>query len=263
MIKKMRCFSGALILILTLFIGYANAESDKEVIVSAASDLTPAFKEIGEMYEKESGYRVVFNFGSSGMLAQQIEGGAPVDLFAAASKSYIDKLERKGLVMPETKRVYAVGRIALAVSKGSPKIASIRELLKPGIKRIAIANPAHAPYGMAAKEAMEKTGVWEKVKDEVVYGESIRQALQYVETGNVDAAVVALSLCIGSGMEYTVIPQDLHSPIEQSMAVIKGAGSEKGARGLADYISGPKGRAVLERYGFKTTEAFSLPIRSK
>lgn len=253
MIENIRGFAIALILTL-LSVTDANAGDDKEIMVSAASDLTRAFKEMGEMYEKETGYKVLFNFGSSGILAQQIEGGAPVDLFASASRSYIDKLDKKGLVIPETKRAYAVGRIALAVPKGSAKLDSLKELLRPEIKKIAIANPAHAPYGMAAKEAMEKAGIWDKVKDRIVYGENIRQTMQYVETGNVDAAIVALALCIGSDINYVLIPQELHLPIEQSMAVIKGSRNEKAAGGLADYISGPKGRAIMERYGFKSTE---------
>lgn len=252
-IENIRGFAIALILILLSVTG-ATAGTGKEIMVSAASDLTRAFKEMGEMYEKETGYKVLFNFGSSGILAQQIEGGAPVDLFASASRSYIDKLDKKGLVLPETKRVYAVGRIALVVPKGGAKLDSLNDLLRPGTKKIAIANPSHAPYGMAAKEAMENTGTWDKVKDRIVYGENIRQTLQYVETGDVDAAVVALALCIASDIDYALIPQALHSPIEQSMAVIKGAKNERAAKEFEEYITGPKGKAILERYGFKTTE---------
>lgn len=233
-----------------LFLTLLSEASASEILVSAASDLTGAFKEIGAMYEKESGDRVVFNFGSTGILAQQIEGGAPIDLFAAANKKYVEDLERKGLIIPETKRVYAVGKIVIATPKGSAMLSSLQDLLRPEIKRVAIANPSHAPYGMAAKEAMERAGVWGKVKDRIVYSENIRQAMQYVETGNVDAAIVALSLSKGSDINYTLIPQELYSPIEQAMTVIRGAKNERKARELADFITGPKGRAVMERYGF-------------
>ena len=235
------------ILFLITIVSVASAS---EILVSAASDLTGAFKEIGEMYEKESGNRVVFNFGSTGILAQQIEGGAPVDLFAAANKRYVDELEKKGLIIPETKRVYAIGRIVLATPKEGVKLNSVEELARPDIKRIAIANPSHAPYGMAAKEAMEKNGIWNKIKDKVVYAENIRQAMQYLETANVDAAILALSVTIGSDVNYTPIPQELYSPIEQTLAVIKGGKNEKKARELAEFINGPKGRAVMDRYGF-------------
>jgi molybdate transport system substrate-binding protein len=228
----------------------AGTSLASEILVSAASDLTGAFKEIGEMYEKESGNKVVFNFGSTGMLAQQVEGGAPIDLFAAANKRYVDELEKKGLIISETKRVYAIGRIVLATSKGGVKLNSVEELTRPDVKRIAIANPSHAPYGMAAKEVMEKNGIWNKIKDKVVYAENIRQAMQYLETGNVDAAILARSITIGSDINYTPIPQELYSPIEQTLAVIKGGKNEKKARELAKFINGHKGRAVMDRYGF-------------
>lgn len=238
----------AITILFLIMIG--RAASASEILVSAASDLTGAFKEIGATYEKESGNKVTFNFGSTGILAQQIEGGAPIDLFAAANKSYIDNLEKKGLILPETKRVYAIGRIVLATPKGSVKLNSLQDLMRPEIKKIAIANPNHAPYGMAAKEVMEKTGIWEKVKDRVVYGENIRQAMQYLETGSVDAAILALSVSIGSDVSFALIPQELYSPIEQTLTVIKGAKNEKKAREFADFITGPTGRAVMERYGF-------------
>lgn len=239
-----------IVITILFFITMLSVASASEILVSAASDLTGAFKELGEMYEKESGNRVVFNFGSTGMLAQQIEGGAPVDLFAAANKRYVDELEKKGLIISETKRVYAIGRIVLATSKGGVKLNSVEELGRPDIKRIAIANPSHAPYGMAAKEVMEKNGIWNKIKDKVVYAENIRQAMQYLETGNVDAAILARSVTIGSDINYSPIPQELHSPIEQTLAVIKGGKNEKKARELAQFINGPKGRAVMDRYGF-------------
>jgi len=235
------------ILVFILLAGSSNAS---EILVSAAADLTGAFKEIGAMYEKESGNKVVFNFGSTGMLAQQIEGGAPVDLFAAANKSYIDNLEKKGLIIPETKRVYAVGRITLAVPKGAAKLGSLQDLLRPEIKMVAIANPSHAPYGMAARAALEKAEVWERVKDKMVYGENIRQVLQYLETGNVDAAIIALSISIGSDVNYALIPQELHPPLEQAVAVIKGGKNQKAAKDFADFINGPKGRPVMKKYGF-------------
>lgn len=241
---------------LIIFIGCSiRGAAASEIIVSAASDLTGAFKEIGALYEKESGNKVVFNFGSTGILAQQIEGGAPIDMFAAANKTYIDNLEKKGLIVPETKMVYAVGRIALATPRGKIKLTSLQELLRPEIKRVAMANPSHAPYGMAAKEAMEKAGVWGKVEDKVVYAENIRQAVQYLETGNVDAAIIALSLCINSDVNYAIIPQEIHSPIEQTLAVIKGGSNLSRAKEFADFITGAKGMVILERYGFGLPEA--------
>jgi len=162
-------------------------------------------------------------------------------------------LEKKGLILPGTKRVYATGRITLATPKGGVRLNSLQDLARPDIKRIAIANPSHAPYGMAAKEAMEKTGVWDKVKDKVIYSENIRQAMQYLEIGNVDAAVIALSLCINSDVNYAIIPLETYSPIEQTLAVIRGGSNLSRAKEFADFITGVKGRAILERYGFGLT----------
>lgn len=227
------------------------AESANEIIVSAAADLIRPFKEIGAMYEKETGVKALFNFGSTGLLAQQIEGGAPVDLFFAANKSYIEALEGKGLILPETKALYAVGRITLATPKGYTKFGSLQDLLRPEVKKIAIANPVHAPYGMAAKAAMVKIGVWERLKDKLVLGENVRQALNYVETGSVDAGIVALSVSIRSDTNFILIPEELHLPIEQAFAVIKGSRNPKQAREFAEFINGPKGRPIMEKYGFK------------
>ncbi|MBN2654206.1 MAG: molybdate ABC transporter substrate-binding protein [Nitrospirae bacterium] len=227
-----------------------HAKDSKGIIVSAAADLIKAFKEIGGFYEKETGNKVIFNFGSTGMAAKQIEAGAPVDLFFAANKSYIDGLQAKGLIHPETKTLYAVGRITLATPKGTAKLNFIKDLLDPRIKRIAIANPGHAPYGLAAKEAMQKAGVWDAVKHKIVMGETVRQALDYVETGNVDAGIVALSVSIGSKTEFSLIPEELHNSIEQAMAVIKSTKNKKQAIEFANYVNSPKGRQIMKKYGF-------------
>jgi len=250
MLRRLQWISVVMIFILVIFSSVTFAESPKEIIVSAAADLSRAFKEIGAVYEKETGVKVLLNFGSTGLLAQQIEGGAPVDLFAAANKSYIDSLEGKGLILPETRKLYAVGRITLATPKSYAKLSFLQDLLRPEVKKIAIANPAHAPYGMAAKAAMEKIGIWKRLKDKLVLAENIRQTLDYVETGSVDAGIVALSVSIGSNTNFTLIPEELHPRIEQAMAVIKNGRNPKEAKGFADFINGPAGRPIMKKYGF-------------
>jgi len=225
--------------------------------VSAAADLTYAFGEIGKQFEAETGNKVVFNFGSTGQLAQQIEQGAPVDLFAAANVSYVDDLEQKGLVLPETKQLYARGRITLWTRTDSPQqITKVEDLTRPEITRIAIANPDHAPYGVAAREAMQAAGVWEAVQPKLVCGENVRQTLQYAETGNVDVAIVALSLSVpaaasaGQPGRWTLIPEDLHAPIDQALAVIRGTQHESAARAFAAFVNGSQGRPIMRKYGF-------------
>lgn len=250
MVKKFALLCIISLLIMTFFTPSLFAGSSKEIIVSAAADLDRAFREIGAMFEKETGVKVRLNLGSTGMLAKQIEGGAPVDLFAAANRRFVDDLEKKGLIFPETKGLYAVGRITLATPKGAAKLNSLKDLLNPEIKKIAIANPAHAPYGMAAKAALERTGIWEKVKDRMVYGENVRQTLTYAETGSVDAAIVALSISIGSNVNFTLIPDELHPPLEQALAVVKTGKNPKQAREFAEFINGPRGRPIMKKYGF-------------
>lgn len=219
--------------------------------VSAASDLTPAFQEIGLLFEQETGAKVVFNFGSTGQLAQQIEQGAPVDVFAAANVSFVDELEQQGLIIPETKALYARGRITLWAQTDSPlQLERIEDLAAPGVKRVAIANPDHAPYGMAAREALQSAGIWDKVQPKLVFGENVRDTLHYAETGNVDVAIVALSLSIQGQGRWVLVPEELHQPIDQALAVIKSTVHEAQARQFATFINGPEGRPIMRRYGF-------------
>ncbi|RMF86064.1 MAG: molybdate ABC transporter substrate-binding protein [Nitrospinota bacterium] len=228
--------------------------------VSAASDLTYAFQEIGDLFRAETGIRVLFNFGSTGQLAQQIMQGAPVDLFAAANVSFMEELERQGLIIPETKTLYGRGRLTLWTRKDDPLyIASLEDLARPEIRRIAIANPSHAPYGMAAREALQSAGLWTVLQPKLILGENVRQALQYAETGNVDVAIVALSLSLRGGGEWVLIPQELHRPIDQVLAVIKGTPHEEAARRFAAFINGPQGRPIMRKYGFILPNEELLP----
>jgi molybdate transport system substrate-binding protein len=135
-------------------------------------------------------------------------------------------------------------------NSSSSKIEKVTDLTRNEVKRIAIANPDHAPYGKAAQEALEKAGVWEQVKPRLVYGDNIRQTLQFAETGNVDVAIVALSLSKQSDGQWTLIPQELHNPIDQGLAVIKGTKNEKAAREFASFVTGPQGQGILAKYGF-------------
>lgn len=222
-----------------------------EIIVAAAADLAPAFEELGRQFEQETGTKVTFSFGSTGMLAKQIENGAPIDLFAAANVEFVEQLERQGLIVSETKALYARGRITIWMRADSVlKIERIEDLAQPEVARIAIANPEHAPYGRAAREALESTGIWKAVEPKLVYGENVRQTMQYAETGNADAAITALSLSARSNGRWTLIPEELHKPLDQALAVIKGARLEFEARRFAEFINGAQGRSTMRKYGF-------------
>lgn len=185
------------------------------------------------------------------MLTRQIENGAPMDVFAAANVDYVSQLEQKGLIVPGTKAIYARGRITIWTTADSPlKISTIADLRRPEVKRIAIANPDHAPYGLAAQQALQQAGIWEAVKPKLVYGDNIRQTLQYAETGNVDVSIVALSLSQQSKGRWVLIPEELHQPIDQGLAVIKTTKNETAARAFGNFVTGPRGREILQKYGF-------------
>jgi molybdate transport system substrate-binding protein len=221
------------------------------ITVSAAADLTSAFQEIARAYEAETGTKVALNFGSTGQLAQQIERGAPVDVFAAADVSYVDGLERENLIIPETRTLYARGRLTLWTRAESPlRIESLTDLARPEVQRVAIANPDHAPYGAAARDALRQAGVWDVVQPKLVLGENVAQTLQFAETGNVDVAIVALSLSVQSQGRWVLVPQELHAPIDQALAVVKGTKHEREARGFVSFVGSREGREVMRRYGF-------------
>lgn len=221
------------------------------LVVSAAADLRFAFSEIGVLFEQETGIPVVFNFGSTGLLAQQIEQGAPVDLFAAANISYVEDLARQGLVVPDTVALYARGRITLWTREDSPlSVERLEDLAQPGVRRVAIANPDHAPYGVAAREALQSVGLWESIQPKLVLGENVLQTLQYAERGDVDVSIVALSLSVQRPGRWTLIPQELHTPIDQALAVVASSRRHAEARQFAAFVNSPQGREVMRRYGF-------------
>lgn len=225
--------------------------SEREIIVAAAADLSFAVKEIAASFEKETGIKIKTSFGSTGMISKQIREGAPFDVFFAADVKYINALEKDGFASPGTAQLYAQGRIVLAVNKtAGVEISSLKDLLKPEIRRIAIANPSHAPYGKAAVEALKAGGVLEGVKNKLVYGENIRQALQYIQTGNAQAGIVALSVADVPEITYMPIDPSLHNPINQAVCVIKATKELSASKEFIGYVNGKKGRLIMKKYGF-------------
>jgi len=230
--------------------------------ISAAADVQPAFEEIAKGFTAATGVPVLFNFGSTGALAQQIAAGAPADIFAAASTADIEALARKGLVIPETLRLYAIGRLVLYAPAGATTgadIARIEDLARPEVRRIAIANPDHAPYGVAAQQALQAAGVLDAVQDRLIMGESAAQAFQYAETGNVDVALAPLSLTIGKPGAVHPVPGSLHDPIVQAIGVLSASPNTANARAFVEYVTGPAGRDVLARFGYDLPPAEAAP----
>jgi molybdate transport system substrate-binding protein len=250
------------LLLLTLVVACGNGDNDGSsgepvtLTIGAASDLQIAFTEIGEIFEAESGHSVTFSFGSTGNLTTQIENGAPFDVFAAANVAFVDRLIEGEFLDPETKRLYGIGRIVLANSVASGTDArSMEDLLDPDITYVAIANPDHAPYGLAAKEALESAGLWDDLQPKLVYGENIRQALQFVETGNAEVGIIALSIAEVDTITYTLIDEELHNPLLQAMGVVSASPHRDVATEFVDFVTGPTGRDILEKYGFSPPES--------
>jgi len=243
------------LIVLALVLAVARAAEAQPaattLVVYAAADLDTAFREIKPLFEKATGARLTLVMGSTGNLAKQIEHGAPADVFFAANESFVDDLRAAGAIIPQTRALYAQGRIVLAVPKKSAVAArELTDLLKPAVRRVAIANPAHAPYGRAAQEALERAGVWDKVKPKLVYGESIRHALQFVETGAVEAGIVALSIADAPGITYAPIDPALHAPLNQVAAVVKRSPHPDLGAAFIQFVNGAEGRLVMKRYGF-------------
>lgn len=248
-IKTICLMAAALCLVLS-FDGN-SAAAGKKLTVAGASDLSFAFKEMAAEFQKETGYEVTLSLGSTGMLARQVEQGAPFDAFFSANTNFIEDLEKAGHILPGTVSLYAQGRIVIATRAASGiKITKLEDLKDSRIRRIAVANPEHAPYGMAAMEALKSKGLWDDIRPKLVYGENIRQTLQFIESGNAEAGIIARSIANVPGIKPVDIPLNLHKPINQAAGVVRTARDKDGALSFIKFVNGPKGREIMKKYGF-------------
>lgn len=225
--------------------------SGKTVRIAAASDLQKAFTELAKDFEKKTGIHAEINFGSSGLLAKQIEQGAPFYLFAAANKSFTEQVVSAGRCDGSTAQLYARGRLVVWTAAGKPAPVTFDDLAKPEYTKIAIANPEHAPYGVAAKQALQNAGIWDRVANRIVLGENVSATLLYAKNHDADAAIVALSLSmVTEGGTTLRVDPALHDPLDQQL-VVCGKGAEADlARQFATFLGGKDGREVMIRYGF-------------
>jgi molybdate transport system substrate-binding protein len=236
--------------------GFSYAASAQEIRIAAASDLQYALIELSAHYEKQTGTKFAITYGSSGNFYAQIQNGAPFDLFFSADIEYPRKLEAAGLTEPGTLYQYAVGRIVIwmpADMKVDVAKQGWNALLDASVQKIAIANPEHAPYGRAAVAALKKAGIYEKVEPKLVYGENISQAAQFVQSGNAQAGIIALSLAISppmKGGKSWQVPAEMHPAIEQAAIVLKSAKNRDAARAFLEFVKSNKGKATLEKFGF-------------
>ena len=221
--------------------------------VAAAADLAFAFKEVGAAFKAKTGKDVTFTFGSTGQLAKQISEGAPYDVFAAANVSYVDEVVTAKACDPTTKAMYARGRIAVWSPKSghAAPATTLADLKDERFVKIAIANPEHAPYGKAAQQALEAAGLWQDVQPRIVFGENVQQTLNFAQTGNAEAAIVALSLAtVTEGGSYVLIDESLHKPIDQALVVCNRGTDAATAKEFVAFVGSPEGHAIMKRYGF-------------
>ena len=228
-----------------------------ELTIAAAADLQPVMKEIAARFEKQAGSRVKLVFGSSGNFFAQIQNGAPFDLFFSADVDYAAKLEAASLAEPGSLYQYATGKIVLWVPQNSPVglEKGLASLTNSRIRRIAIANPAHAPYGRAAESALKKAGLWEQVSSKLVFGENISQTAQFAYSGNADAAIVALSLVLAPAVKergrYFVIPQEMYPPLRQAAVIIRKSSNKTLASRFLEFLKTPEIQSLFRQYGFQ------------
>lgn len=229
-----------------------RAQGGDPLLILAAADLQYAMAEMVAAYTAETGRKPTVSFGSTGNFTQQIANGAPGDVFFAANESFIDDLEAKELLLGGTRQLYAIGRITVTWASTVPfEAVSVEDLARPELKKIAIANPEHAPYGLAAKQALQSAGLWDLVEPKLVYGENIAQTFQFIQTGNADAGIVALSVVLGlPGTRFSLIDDTLHAPLRQAAAVIRTSRQPEEAQAFLAFVNGPTGREIMKRYGF-------------
>jgi molybdate transport system substrate-binding protein len=228
----------------------------RQLVVASASDMVNALPELGKGFEGRSGVKIVPTLGPSGALAQQIVSGAPFDIFLSADRRFVAQLVESKFLDPSSRRIYAIGQLALYSPK--VRITEISELRLPEVHRFSIANPELAPYGRAAKQALERSGLWNDLQGKVVVAENIRQALEMVESGNVDVAMTAVSLvsepssAVVNQLPETllVVPENLFDQIQQEAGIVTRSSGNPDAKAFLDYIASPDGQAILKKYGF-------------
>jgi molybdate transport system substrate-binding protein len=235
----------------------------QEITVAAAADLQFAMQDVAARFQKETGKTVKVIYGSSGNFFQQIQNGAPFDMFFSANLDYSKKLEAAGLIEPGSYYQYAKGKIVIWVRNESKLElnSGMQVLLDPSVKKIAVANPQHAPYGQAAVAAMQKENIYEKVKDKFVLGENISQTASFVVSGSADVGIVALSLALSPNMKdkgrFADVPGNEYPPIEQACVIVGSSKNKETARQFLSFFKTAAMGEVLRTYGFDVQDGLA------
>jgi len=240
----------------------ASGAPAQEITVAAAADLHFALDAIASRLQAESGIHVHAIYGSSGNFYQQIQNGAPFDVFLSANVDYPKKLEAAGLTLPGTYFEYARGKIVLAIPANSTLDIKqgLKVLTNPAVKKVAIADPGHAPYGMAAVSALKAEHIYEQVSSKLVTAENISQAASFVLSGAADAGIIALSLAkaplAGAKVRFEEIPASDYSPIMQAGVVLRSSKQQKATEKFKAFLRGKDAASIFRRFGFEVPEAF-------
>jgi molybdate transport system substrate-binding protein len=242
----------------------ASIATAQEIAVAAAADMSAALPDVAAAYTKKTGQAVKLSIGASGNLTNQIRNGAPFDVFFSADEQYPQQLIAEGLALRATLYRYAVGRLVLWVPNDCPLDLSklgIKALLDPSVKKISIANPATAPYGRAAAATLRHFGIYDDVASRLVIGENISQAAQFVESGNAQAGLIALSHALAPAMKdkghYWTVPLGAYPSLDQAAVVLSKSKEHNAARQFLDFLRTPEATSLLTRYGF------TLPDKKK
>ncbi len=233
-----------------------SAPSAPTLRIAAASDLQVVLPKLGASFQALRGVGVQPTFLSSGVLARQIEQGAPFDLFLSADESYVGNLARQGTIRPDSVRNYARGSLALVIHRAvRTPIETLADLARPEVKRIALANPETAPYGRAGKQALQRSGLWESLQPRIVLAESVRQALHYAQKGEVEAALVGRAIAGVPDVRVLAVDPGLYDPIVQAMGIVADSPHRDEARAFAAFILDDQGQSILRDHGFRAAES--------
>jgi molybdate transport system substrate-binding protein len=228
-----------------------GTEAARKLTIAAAANLTDVFGEVGRAFQAKSGLEVVFSYGSTAQLAQQIESGAPFDVLAAADTEHVDSLLASGKVTRDSRAVYALGQLAVWIPAGEQSgVRELKDLAGPRVRFIAIAQPELAPYGKATLETLKAAGLWGTVQPKIVYANNISLAKQLAATGNAEAAFTAYSLLLHDKGTVLKLDPHLYHPIEQAMAIVSSSPRIEDAKAFRSFLLGPEGRAILSNNGY-------------
>lgn len=225
-----------------------------EIIVSAAASLRDTFRETGRLYESHTGRQVTFNFGASGALQKQIEAGAPVDVFASAGRPQMEALVKQGLIAPETQHDFARNSLVLVVPPDTRPVMKEFSELNAGSKRIAIGNPRTVPAGEYARQSLTYLGMWDQLQPRLILAEDVRQVLDYVARGEVDAGIIYASDAQAAQKRTLLVahaPAESHAPIFYPVGIVRASRQQDAARAFIALLLSDEGQRILEKYGFE------------